>query len=336
MKAVIVAIEGEELLPEEAALLESHPPAGVILFGRNVGGALPLARLVGDLREVLPREALLLVDQEGGRVARLGPPDWRAHPSAGAIGARFGTEPAAGARLAWLTGALIGMDCNDSGFDVVCAPVLDLWNPSGTPAIGDRSYGSRPADVISLGQSMADGLLSAGVQPVGKHAPGHGRARVDSHHALPRIGADEDLADDIAIFAACVGLPWLMTAHIIYEALDADRPATLSPIVIEGVIRGTIGFQGVLVSDDLAMGALADGPWGATPAQLVNAALDAGCDIAMHCSGRMVDLRMVLQAAPELSDEALGRLARGRSLAERCQLQLDRHGLAADQAAMLA
>lgn len=332
MKAAIVAIEGQELLPQEAALLEAHPPAGVILFGRNVGGALALARLVGDLREVLPRETLLLIDHEGGRVARLGPPDWCVHPAAGDIGARYAADRAAGTRLAWLTGALIGMECSDAGLDVVCAPVLDLLTAGGTAAIGDRSYGAVPEDVIALAQSMADGLLSAGVQPVGKHAPGHGRARVDSHRALPRLGAEEDIAEDIAVFAACSSLPWMMTAHIVYEALDPERPATLSPIVIEGVIRGAIGFEGVLVSDDLAMGALSGlGDAG----ELVRAALGAGCDIAMHCSGRLEDLRAVLDAASELSAEAQDRLKRGRSLAERCQLQLDRPGLIADQAAVL-
>ncbi len=331
MKAVVVAIEGQELLPEEAALLEAHRPAGVILFGRNVGGALPLARLIGDLREVLPAHAVLMVDQEGGRVARLGPPDWMAHPSAGAIGGLFEADPVAGGRLAWLTGALIGLECAEAGFDVVCAPVLDVWAPGGTEAIGDRSYGTSSAQVIALGQAVADGLLSAGVQPVGKHAPGHGKARVDSHLSLPRLGRDEALADDIAVFGACSGLPWMMTAHIVYEALDSDLPATLSPIVIEGVIRGTIGFQGVLVSDDLAMGALSG-----SPASLVEAALAAGCDLAMHCSGRLSDLHAVLRSAPAVSAEALGRMEQARGLADRCRLQLDRQALVADQGAFLA
>ena len=175
---------------EESALLQAYPPAGVILFGRNIEGPMPLARLIGDVREVLPTGAVLLVDQEGGRVARLRPPDWRAHPTAASIGALYEADPAAGLKLAWLTGALIGLDCAEAGFDVVCAPVLDLQSEGMTDAIGDRSYGTNPRQVVALGQSMADGLLSAGVQPVGKHAPGHGHAQVDSHLELPWIGPE--------------------------------------------------------------------------------------------------------------------------------------------------
>ena len=331
MKAAIVAIAGPELTPDEAALFEANPPAGVILFGRNIGGMMPLRRLMGDLREVLPADSLLLVDQEGGRVARLGPPDWEAHPSAGAIGALFPQAPAEATRLAWLTGALIGLDCAEAGFDVVCAPVLDVLMPGATEAIGDRSFGANPDVVSALAQAAADGLLSAGVQPVGKHAPGHGRARVDSHLGLPRLGPEEDMATEIAVFTACAGLPWMMTAHIVYEGIDPARPGTLSAIVIEGIIRGAIGFGGVLLSDDLAMGALAG-----NPGDLACAALEAGCDIAMHCSGRIEDLQAVLDVVPDLSDASLGRLNRARGMAERCRLQLDRQGLLADREALFA
>ena len=329
MKAAVVALAGPALAAEEAVLLRASPPAGVILFGRNIAGAAGLARLVGDLREVLPRETLLFVDHEGGRVARLGPPDWRAHPAAGAIGSNHADRPDDTRRLAWLTGALIGTDCKEAGFDVVCAPVLDVLAPGATDAIGDRSYGSDPATVAVLGQAMADGLLAAGVQPVGKHAPGHGRATVDSHHGLPRLPAGADLAPEIAVFQACAGLPWLMTAHIVYETLDPDRPATLSPVVIEGVIRGTVGFDGVLVSDDLAMGALAG-----EPAALATAALAAGCDLALHCSGRLADTRAVLRAVPSVSAAAAQRLARARREADRSHLHLDRAVLQADQDAL--
>ena len=330
MKAVIVGIEGMELTPGEVAALKAHPPAGVILFARNIGGAIPLARLVGDLREVLPRDAMLLVDQEGGRVARLGPPDWQAHPAAGAIGTLFLQDQTAATRLAWLTGALMGLDCAAAGFDIVCAPVLDLLTPATTAAIGDRAYGHAPGQVATLAQAMADGLLSAGMQPVGKHAPGHGRATVDSHHALPRLPADADLADDIRVFSACSGLPWMMTAHIVYEGLDPTQPATLSAIVIEGVIRGTIGFDGLLVSDDLAMHALTG-----TPAERAIAALAAGCDLAMHCSGELADIVGVLRSVPEVSDAALARLIRAQKLADRSRLQLDRPALIVDQAALV-
>ena len=329
MKAAIIGLEGPELTADEAALFEIMPPAGVILFGRNIGGALPLARLVGDLREVLPPGCVLMVDQEGGRVARLRPPDWVEHPPAAEIGRLYQQNQEAGLRLAWLTGALIGLDCSEAGFDVVCAPVLDVAAPGMTDAIGDRSFGTDANQVIALSHAMADGLLSAGVQPVGKHAPGHGKARLDSHLGLPRIGAEADLTSDIAVFAACSALPWMMTAHIVYDALDATAPATMSPIVVEGVIRGAIGFNGVLVSDDLAMGALA-GPAG----DRVRGAMTAGCDLALHCSGVIGPTSAVLTAAPEVSAAAQARMARGRSLADRCRLQLDRTALLQDRAAL--
>ena len=335
MKAAIVAIAGPALTAPEAVLLRAAPPAGLVLFGRNITGAAGLARLVGDLREVLPRETLLVVDHEGGRVARLRPPDWLAHPAAAAIGVLHATDPAAASRLAWLTGALIGTECKEAGFDVVCAPVLDVLAPGATDAIGDRSYGQDPATVAVLGQAMADGLLAVGVQPVGKHAPGHGRATVDSHLGLPRLPASADLAPEIAVFQACSGLPWMMTAHIVYEALDPHRPATLSPIVIEGVIRGAVGFDGVLVTDDLAMGALTDGPLaGQDPGALAAAALGAGCDLALHCSGQLDDTRAVLRAVPNVSGPAARRLDDAMRAAERSLLQLDRAALLADQAAL--
>ena len=326
-----MGIAGQELTGEEAALFEASPPAGIILFSRNVGGLMPLRRLMGDLREVLPADSFLMVDQEGGRVSRLGPPDWDAQPSAGSIGALFPQAPAAATRLAWLTGALMGLDCAEAGFDVVCAPVLDVLAPGATEAIGDRSFGSDPDVVSALAQAVADGLLSAGVQPVGKHAPGHGRARIDSHVGLPRLGAEEDMATEIAVFTACAGLPWMMTAHIVYEGIDPARPGTLSAIVIEGVIRGTIGFNGVLVSDDLAMGALAG-----APGDLACAALEAGCDVAMHCSGQLPDLHAVLEAVPDVSDLSFDRISRARGLADRCRLQLSRPVLLADREALFA
>ena len=330
MKAVVIGIEGTELTPAEATLMLTHQPAGIILFGRNIEGALSLARLVGDLREVMPHGAQLLIDQEGGRVARLKPPDWTTQPAAGLVGAVFDVDPAAGLRLAWLTGALIGVECRDAGFDVVCAPVLDLFVPGATDAIGDRAYGAHPVRVAALAQSMADGLLSAGIQPVGKHVPGHGRARVDSHDEMPYVGAEEDLTPDIEVFTNCATLPWMMTAHIIYAGLDPARPATQSPKIIEELIRGDIGFDGVLISDDLAMGALSG-----TPGERVKATMAAGCDLALHCSGRMKDNEAVLKAAPQVSAMALVRMQRAASLAARCQLSLDRDALVQDQADLL-
>ena len=328
MKAAVVGIAGPALTKGEAALFLAHPPAGVILFARNIEGAAQLTRLIGDVREVLPDEARVMVDQEGGRVARLRPPDWSVQPAAGLIGALHGADPAAAVRLAWLTGAVIGRECQAAGFDVVCAPVLDLQWDGATDAIGDRSYGGDPAVVAALGQAMADGLLSAGVEPVGKHAPGHGQARVDSHQAQPRVAAD--IRRDVEAFKRCRTLPWMMTAHVLYEAVDDARPASLSPAVIEGVIRGEIGFDGVLISDDLAMGAL-QGP----PGELAAAAVAAGCDVALHCSGRAEDNAAVLAAVPDAGGAARERMARAAALAARSRMQLHRRELLADQAALL-
>lgn len=328
MKAAVVGIAGPALAPGEAALLRAHRPAGVILFGRNIVDPPQLAALAAALRAVLPDEAVLLVDQEGGRVARLRPPHWRAHPPHGAIGALHARDPAAGLRAAWLTGALIGDDCRD--FDVVCAPVLDLAVPGAhAGVVGDRSFGGNPDAVAALGRAFADGLLAAGLQPVMKHAPGHGRALVDSHLALPVVRAP-DLSADIAPFAACSAgpspLPWAMTAHIVYTHLDDTRAATMSPVVIEGVIRGRIGFAGVLASDDLAMHAL-EGP----PEARAMAALAAGCDLACYCPGDAEGNAAVLAACPELTDAARGRLAAGRALAAARRTALDGAALAVER-----
>lgn len=326
MRAAIVGLAGPTLLPEERALFALRPPAGVILFGRNIGGAGPLVRLVAELRSVLPQGSVLMVDQEGGRVARLRPPEWRAHPAAGVMGARYVASPAAGARLAWVTGALIGLDCERAGFDVVCAPVLDVGTAGMTDAIGDRSFGTDPAAVAVLGQAMADGLLAAGMQPVGKHAPGHGRATVDSHAGLPRVAG----RPEVEVFAVCRALPWLMTAHIVYEAYDVERAGTLSECVVGDVIRGEIGFEGLLVSDDLAMGAL-QGPAGERAA----AALAAGCDLALHCSGDLDDTAAVLELAGDVTGPGQRRMRAARALAEARRVPLDPAALADEQARLL-
>ena len=311
MKAAIVGIAGAALTAAEQAQFRRHQPAGVILFARNIRDPTELAGLTAALRQTLPPGAVLMVDQEGGRVARLRPPHWRAHPPAATIGARYAADPAAGLRLAWLTGALIGLDCAASGFDVACAPVLDLRQAGAHDIIGDRAFSADPADVATLAAAFAAGLLAAGIQPVGKHAPGHGRALVDSHLELPRVTATADqLAADLKPFAALTHLPWMMTAHICYATWDATRPATLSPTVIADIIRGRIGFDGLLVSDDLAMKALAG-----TPGDLAAAALAAGCDLALHCSGDADATAAVLEAAAPLTAAATTRLARAHAQA---------------------
>jgi beta-N-acetylhexosaminidase len=312
MKAAIVGISGPELQPEEIALFASHPPCGVILFGRNILDPDQLAALTRSLRETLPGGALLMIDQEGGRVARLRPPHWLAHPPAASVGRLFDQSPEAGLRVAWLNGALIGLDCAGAGFDVVTAPALDRAVPGASDAIGDRAFHRDPGAVAQLGKAMAAGLIAAGVQPVGKHAPGHGRAQVDSHHALPVVEA-EDSESDWEPFALNAGLPWLMTAHILYPAWDPELPATLSPAVIGTIIRGKIGFAGILVTDDLAMRALSG-----SPAELAIQALAAGCDLALYCSGDLAPTAALLEACPAIPRaaaekiEAAGSILRGR------------------------
>jgi beta-N-acetylhexosaminidase len=329
-KAAIVGIAGPTLTTDEAALFRAHPPAGVILFARNIETPRQLASLVAALRQALPEQAVLMVDQEGGRVARLRPPHWRAHPAAASLGALFARRRDAGLRTAWLTGALIGHDCAAAGFDVAAAPVLDLAIPGAHAAIGDRALAEDPAWVARLGRALAAGLLAAGIQPVGKHAPGHGRAQVDSHFALPRVQANH-LDADLLPFALNTDLPWAMSAHIVYPVWDSVLPATLSPTVIGEIIRGRIGFGGVLVTDDLAMKALSG-----TPADLARQALAAGCDIALFCNGEPAPTAALLATCPDLTRAAADRLAAARALAVRRRLAIDPAALAVERDRHLA
>jgi beta-N-acetylhexosaminidase len=329
VRAAIVGIAGPALRAEEAALIERMRPAGVILFGRNVVEPRQLAALTAALRQALPGPAVIAVDQEGGRVARLRPPHWRAHPPAAAIGALHCRNADAGRRAAWLTGALIGADCAGSGIDLVCAPVLDLRVPGASDVIGDRAFGGDPDTVAALGGAFAAGVLAAGVMPVAKHAPGHGPAQVDSHLALPYVADVRE--EDVAPFRACAGLPWLMTAHLLYQGVDSERPGTLSPAVIGQVIRGRIGFEGVLVSDDLGMGALRGGA-----GELAAAAVAAGCDLALHCTGALEQSAAVLGAVPEASASSLARLRVARERAGASRVALDAEALAAERDRLLA
>lgn len=327
-KAAIVGIPGPTLDENFAAMLREALPAGVILFGRNVQDKAQLHALVARLRRVLAPEAVLMIDQEGGRVARLRPPHWAAHPAAGVLGALYARAPDDGLRAAWLTGALIGLDCAEMGLDVACAPVLDRRLPDYADVIGDRGFAADPEEVAVLGRAVAEGLLAAGIQPVIKHLPGHGRARVDSHFNLPTVSDNTD--DDLLPFIRNADLPWAMTAHIVYPGWDASRPATLSPIVIAQVIRGAIGFHGVLVSDDLAMHALSG-----TPGERVAASLAAGCDVALYCPGDLDGTSDALAACGPLSDVAVEHLAAGRKMAQQHKKTWDAGLLAAERDALL-
>jgi beta-N-acetylhexosaminidase len=283
LKPVILGISGPSLLPEERDLFATHPPRGIILFTRNIENPFQLSELAAELREILPPGAHLMVDQEGGRVARLRPPHWPSLPAAASL-----ITPSA----AHAHGLALGRMVAAAGFDIAAAPVLDVRQPNASAVVGDRALSEDPAIVASLGAALAAGIIEAGVIPIMKHIPGHGRAMVDSHVALPRVTAT-DLAADFEPFVANRNLPWAMTAHVVFEAYD-NLPATLSSIVIQRVIRGIIGFTGTLISDDLAMGALQGSP----PARAL-AALAAGCDIALYCPGDPAGNQAILEALPD-------------------------------------
>ena len=298
-RAAIIGLAGPRLNAAEAALWRRFPPLGAILFARNIQNPEQLRALTNDIRDVLGAAAPILIDQEGGRVARLKPPQWEAFPAA----ARFEGQPELAERAnAYLMGAM----CRSAGLDVVCAPVLDLRLPGAHQVIGDRAFSADPNEIARLGAACIAGLQAAGCIPVIKHIPGHGRALADSHHELPRVGAGiAELGQDIAPFRALAGSgAWAMTAHVLYEAWDARLPATISPFVIQNVIRGEIGFDGLLITDDLAMGALSG-----MANDLAGAALSAGADVVLHCTGKLEDAAALLPGCVVLSDDARRRLA---------------------------
>ena len=323
MKPAIIGLSGLHLTSGEAALLRTHHPAGVILFARNIESPPQLSGLVTAIRSELPPNPVLMIDQEGGRVARLRPPHWLPHPSAQ-------TLARSGLRATFLSGALIGLETAALGFTVVAAPCLDRFVPGATNAIGDRSFGPDPRTIARLGRAQADGLADAGIIPVIKHLPGHGAAQLDSHYALPTVQKHDEAAD-LLPFILNADLPWAMTAHILYPAWDPDRPATLSRPIIRNIIRGRIGFEGVLVSDDLAMQALSG-----EPADRALAALDAGCDLALYCAGDFGPTQKLLQACSPMLDRTAERLALGREYAASRLLPLNMATLAAERDRLLA
>lgn len=306
--AAIFGLGGVGLTAAERAFFRDAAPLGFILFERNCAAPDQVRRLVQELRDAVGRaDAPVLIDQEGGRVARLKPPHWRLYPRAAAIGALAGAKAEEAARLG---ARLIADDLARLGITVDCMPVLDLPAAGADPVIGDRAYGTDGARAAALGAAVCDGLLAGGVLPVLKHIPGHGRAAVDSHVALPVVTAPlaELETSDFAPFRALAAMPWAMTAHIVYTAVDRDHPATLSRRVIDGVIRGAIGFDGLLLSDDLSMRAL-PGDLGAR----AGAALAAGCDVVLHCNGILAEMAEVAAAAGTLSDAARRRVAAGEA-----------------------
>ncbi|MBP0615269.1 beta-N-acetylhexosaminidase [Jiella mangrovi] len=301
-KAFIAAPAGLTLSGEERRFFEGERPWGFILFARNIESPGQLADLVASLKDVGSRETTpIFIDQEGGRIARLRPPLAPAYPTPAAIGALFAADPKAGERAAWLQGRLLAADVMAYGINADCVPCLDVPVAGAHSVIGDRAYGTNPDTVATLGRAVADGAMAGGVLPVMKHVPGHGRGNADSHLALPRVDTSRaELAkSDFAPFRALRTLPAAMTAHILYTDIDPVHPATLSPIVIDSVIRMEIGFDGLLMSDDMSMKALSGDLY-----DLSVAALMAGCDLVLHCNGDMDEMRRIASAAQPLSGDA--------------------------------
>ena len=294
-RACILGCASTTLSAEEAGFFRETQPWGFILFGRNVGTREEIRKLSADLRETVDREdAPILIDQEGGRVQRLASPHWRPYPPGSAY-AR------AGAEFARLGGRLIAHDLAELGINVDCAPVLDLPAPGAHAIIGDRAFAERPAEAADLARAMAEGLIAGGVLPIVKHIPGHGRAGADSHETLPRVDASRhDLETwDFEPFRRLADLPMAMTAHVVYAAFDPDNSATTSRIVIEQAIRGSIGFDGLLMSDDLEMKALSG-----SLRERAEASLAAGCDVVLQCHGGLGEMAEVVSGVGELRGRA--------------------------------
>lgn len=306
-RAVILGCRGARLSEGERRFFAAADPLGFILFARNCREPAQVRALVDELREAVGRvDAPVLIDQEGGRVARLKPPHWRAAPAPRRLGRLGESDPEAGCEAARLNARLLAAELAGLGITVDCMPVLDLGRPETHAVIGDRAFTADPELAAALGRAVCEGMLAGGVQPMVKHLPGHGRARADSHRELPVVeAAVEELRDsDWRPFRALADAPWGMTAHVLYPALDPERPASISPRVVSEVIRGAIGFAGVLVSDDLSMRALS-GDLGTRAAT----ALAAGCDAVLHCNGRLREMQAVAEAAGRLAPAAERRLA---------------------------
>jgi beta-N-acetylhexosaminidase len=329
LASFITGLAGLELEPDEAAVLRAARPCGIILFARNVADPAQMRRLSGAAREAVGHDILVLVDQEGGRVRRLRPPRWRELPCAAAYGRLYADDPEEARRAARLAAQLTAADLRAAGINTNCVPVLDVPAPGSHHIIGDRAYGADPSQVAALGRAVAEGHMAGGVLPVIKHVPGHGRATADSHLELPIVTASRaDLErTDFAAFRACADLPAAMTAHVVYAAIDPAQPASTSPQVIAEVVRGAIGFDGLLMSDDLGMQALSG-----TMAERVEAVLAAGCDVALVCSGDMADTEAAAAVAPPLRGASLARYQRACAIlqhqetlaiadAERCLAQ---------------
>ena len=316
-RAFITGISGFELTAAERDFIRAERPWGFILFKRNVDHPAQVARLVAELRATVGEAAApVLIDQEGGRVQRLGPPHWPAYPPGAVFGSLYDREPALGLKAARLSNRLIAADLADLGIDVDCLPLADVPVAGADSVIGNRAYGTEPKKVAAIARAVTEGLEQGGVLPILKHIPGHGRATADSHFRLPTVDAPRAELErtDFAAFIPLADLPMAMTAHVVFSALDPAQPATTSATIIEQVIRGAIGFQGLLMSDDVSMNALAG-----SLAERTRAIVAAGCDMVLHCNGKLDEMREVASQTPELSGKALARA--NKALASRKQPQ---------------
>jgi beta-N-acetylhexosaminidase len=332
-RAFITGLSGTTITPEERAFLSEAEPWGLILFKRNIDTASQILALASHFRDIVGRsDAPVLIDQEGGRVQRMGPPHWPSYPAGAAYGRLYDRDAAKGVAAARLGARLIADDLAKVGITVDCLPVADVPAKGADAVIGDRAYGETPEKVSALARAAAAGLAEGGVLPVLKHIPGHGRATADSHAALPVVNATrtELEASDFAAFRPLAELPLAMTAHVVFTALDPVSPATTSAKIIRNVIRDGIGFQGLLMSDDISMGALS-GSLG----ERTRAALAAGCDVALHCNGKLDEMYEVAAETPLLVGEA-ARRAEAALAARHAPEEIDIAAARAQFAALMA
>ena len=331
-RAFIIGLTATELSAEEREFIRAERPWGFILFKRNIENRSQVSNLIVELRkEVGQSEAPVLIDQEGGRVQRFGPPHWPIYPAGAVFGALYDIDPGLGLSAARLSARLIAADLIETGVTVDCLPLADVPVAGADAVIGNRAYGTEPKKVAAIARAVTEGLQQGGVLPVLKHIPGHGRATADTHFRLPEVDTSRAELErtDFAAFQPLADLPMAMTAHVVFSALDPAHPATTSATIIQQVIRGVIGFQGLLMSDDVSMNALAG-----SIAERTRAIVAAGCDMVLHCNGNLDEMREVARETPELSGEALQRAR--RALASRKAPQpLDRQTARAELDALI-
>ncbi|CCE06018.1 putative sugar hydrolase/Beta-N-acetylhexosaminidase [Bradyrhizobium sp. STM 3843] len=332
MRAFITGVSGLSLSTAEREFIRDSRPWGFILFKRNVQSPAQVTALVHELRDAAGRvDAPILIDQEGGRVQRLGPPHWPVYPPGAIFSRLYDIDSAHGLRAAWLSARLIADDLGQLGITVDCLPLADVPVADADAVIGDRAYGETPDKVAAIARAVTDGLAQGGILPVLKHIPGHGRATADTHFRLPTVDTPESELDatDFAAFRPLSDLPMAMTAHVVFSAIDPAHPATTSATMIERVIRGRIGFQGLLMSDDVSMNALAG-----SIAERTRAIIAAGCDVVLHCNGTLDEMQAVVAETPELSGIALARADRALA-ARKPAVALDRAAARAELDALI-